>query len=129
MNIFYTCMYMYLCMNSVTSDLQCLCSVQQVGEVKVHNVVPSDDIGIHFLDKVTPFLKGVKRRRRRRRKGEGSRGKKGRQATHSYSDCSFTQIISYASNLCNYSIPQFLDFILPAFCHYAHIIFKFTNML
>ena len=57
--MFYT--YMYLCMSSFASDLQCLCSVQQVGEVKVHNVVPSDDIGIHFLDKVTPFLEEVKR--------------------------------------------------------------------
>ena len=89
-------------MSPFASDLQCLCSVQQVGEVKVHNVVPSDDIGIHFLDKVTPFLEEVKRRRRRGR-GEGeeeegeeeegeeeeedSGDKRGRHAMHS---CSFT---------------------------------------
>ena len=47
---------MYMYMSSSASDLQCLCSVQQIRQVKVHNVVSSDDVRVHFLDKVTPFL-------------------------------------------------------------------------
>ena len=54
-------MYIYICVSSPASNHQCLCSIQQVREVKVHDVVTSDDIGIHFLDKIAPFLEEVKR--------------------------------------------------------------------
>ena len=36
--------------------LECHCSVEQVWEVKVHDVVSRDDVRIHLLDKVTPRL-------------------------------------------------------------------------
>ena len=40
---------------------ECLGSVEEVWEVKVHNVVPCDDVRVHLLDKVTPRLSvGVK---------------------------------------------------------------------
>ena len=37
------------------TDLQSLCSVEEVWEVKVHDVVASDDVRIQFLDKLGPF--------------------------------------------------------------------------
>ena len=36
--------------------LECLCSVEQVREVKVHDVVPRDDVRVHLLDKIAPCL-------------------------------------------------------------------------
>ena len=36
--------------------LECFGSVEQVREVKVHDVVPCDDVRVHLLDKVTPRL-------------------------------------------------------------------------
>ena len=41
-------------------------SIEKIREVKVHYIVSGDDIRIHFLNKVTPFLRERGRERRER---------------------------------------------------------------
>ena len=38
------------------TDFQCLGSVQEIGEVKVHDIVAGDNVGIQFLEERSPFL-------------------------------------------------------------------------
>ena len=40
-------------------DLQCLGSVQQIGQVEIGDIVADQHVGVDFLDKLAPFQKKV----------------------------------------------------------------------
>ena len=46
--------YMYMYMH--VPNLQCFCSVQQIRNVKIYDVVTSNNIRVHLLHKIAPSL-------------------------------------------------------------------------